>query len=322
MFKNRGMQLLKVIFICFLFFISCKENKKHISNTIKLNNEKLQATKLRSTQNIDSIYVEKDTIVIVRNNQTKKYRNLAIDAMTLTSLIEVISKNEFDVNYFYTASTMKTDVKVKFILDEQNEVKIKNIYLLYHDYENKFGCVVLINKIVDTEINVDEIQNFYSNIDYELNPLDCSKSIKFYFKNKTESINNCNDKILMPIFSYQFSNFIGDYVYNDTLGDFNLEKVIDLKYNIPNINITNIQLLNNRAYYLEQSGAYDEAISLLETIIEKFPNRTVAYINLGDAYWGLDSFNKAKGAYQMYVKRMQVNDKENKIPKRVFERLK
>lgn len=78
---------------------------------------------------------------------------------------------------------------------------------------------------------------------------------------------------------------------------------------------------NNIAYYLEQAGAYKEAIYLLEKIIEKFPNRTVAYINLGDAYWNDNNKEKAKKAYQTYIHQMKEQGKENRIPKKVLERV-
>ena len=62
-------------------------------------------------------------------------------------------------------------------------------------------------------------------------------------------------------------------------------KWVTLLFNF-NLSKENLREYNDIAYYLEQSKAYDEAVFLLEKIIKEFPNRTVAYINLGDAYWG------------------------------------
>lgn len=97
--------------------------------------------------------------------------------------------------------------------------------------------------------------------------------------------------------------------------------VISHIVNIVEINKFNISKYNDIAYYLEQSGAYIEAIFLLEKIIKQSPNRTVAYINLGDAYWGNNEQEKAKNAYNEYLELMKVNGKEHKIPERVFNRL-
>lgn len=83
----------------------------------------------------------------------------------------------------------------------------------------------------------------------------------------------------------------------------------------------NLTFYNNKAYYLEQSGLYEEAIYILKKIVEEFPYRTVAYINLGDAYWGLGKKEKARQAYKTYVKQMKANGKEPKIPKQVLKRV-
>ncbi len=62
---------------------------------------------------------------------------------------------------------------------------------------------------------------------------------------------------------------------------------------------------NNIAYYLEQAGAYEESIFLLEKIIEKYPKRTVAYLNLRDAYYGKGDKGKAKEYYKIYTQQMR-----------------
>ena len=77
---------------------------------------------------------------------------------------------------------------------------------------------------------------------------------------------------------------------------------------------------NNFAYYLQQIGANNEAIFLLEKIIVKYPKRTVAYINLGDAYWSKGEFDKAKEVYQTYISQMKAKGIESKIPKQVLDR--
>jgi len=78
---------------------------------------------------------------------------------------------------------------------------------------------------------------------------------------------------------------------------------------------------NNIAYYLQKAGANKEAIYLLEKILEKFPKRTVAYYNLGDAYWELGDKTKAIGAYQTYIEQMKVKGKSKKIPQIVKDRV-
>ncbi len=88
------------------------------------------------------------------------------------------------------------------------------------------------------------------------------------------------------------------------------------------ISSNNVQKLNDIAFFLLEAGNCQEATNILENVIYKFPNRTVAYINLGDAYWGLGEQKQAKEAYENYIELMKTNGKESKIPQRVYERIK
>ena len=78
---------------------------------------------------------------------------------------------------------------------------------------------------------------------------------------------------------------------------------------------------NNIAYYLQQAGANEEAAYLLKKILKKFPKRTVAYINLGDAYWALGKKSKARKAYTTYIEQMCAKGLQKKIPKKVLKRV-
>ena len=102
-------------------------------------------------------------------------------------------------------------------------------------------------------------------------------------------------------------------------------KIKIVAQDIYNVNIrvskSNLSSYNNIAYYFQKAGANQEAIFLLEKILKKYPNRTVAYYNLGDAYWAIDKKEKAKQAYKTYIKQMTAKGKEKKIPKTVLQRV-
>lgn len=85
--------------------------------------------------------------------------------------------------------------------------------------------------------------------------------------------------------------------------------------------VDKVGVSNDIAFFLEQTGYYDEAIWLLNKIVSSYPERTVAYLNLGDAYWGKGNKNQAKHAYRKYVELMKTSGKEGRIPKRVTTRL-
>ena len=79
--------------------------------------------------------------------------------------------------------------------------------------------------------------------------------------------------------------------------------------------------LNDIAYYLQKSGNNLEAVMLLEVLLKKFPNRTVAYYNLADAYWELGRKKEAKSMYETYVKQMRARRKGKRVPQIVLERV-
>lgn len=115
-------------------------------------------------------------------------------------------------------------------------------------------------------------------------------------------------------------------IIESTLKDKNNTQTYNSDYfngvlNETRINKSSLESYNNIAYYLQQAGANQESAYLLEKIIEKFPDRTVAYFNLGDAYYGLGDKTKAIKAYQTYIDQMKKKGLDKKIPKRVLERV-
>ncbi len=87
-------------------------------------------------------------------------------------------------------------------------------------------------------------------------------------------------------------------------------------------NKSTIQKYNDIGFFLSEAGNYYQAINILTRVVFYFPKRTVAYLNLGDAYWGVKKQKQAKEAYEKYIELMKTNGKESKIPQRVYERIK
>jgi len=117
----------------------------------------------------------------------------------------------------------------------------------------------------------------------------------------------------------------GNYVHGDSMLTLKMSSFdIDvLKAILDEVKLTikTLTPYNNIAYYLQKAGANEEAVYLLEKIIEKFPKRTVAYYNLGDAYWALGWKEEAKKVYETYVKQMIAKGKEKRIPKVIKQRI-
>ena len=80
--------------------------------------------------------------------------------------------------------------------------------------------------------------------------------------------------------------------------------------------------MNDTAFVFEQSNEIDISISILNWVVERHPNRTVAYINLSDALAKKKEHKKAVDAAKRYVELMKKNGRSNKIPSRIIERVK
>ena len=82
--------------------------------------------------------------------------------------------------------------------------------------------------------------------------------------------------------------------------------------------------LNTTASYLIQIGddqCYDCAISILEKIVDADSTLASPFLNLADAYWATESFDKAKESYLKYTELMKQNNYCDDIPSHVIERL-
>jgi len=79
---------------------------------------------------------------------------------------------------------------------------------------------------------------------------------------------------------------------------------------------------NNIGYYLEQAGSYEAAVYLLSAVLEKYPQRAVAHLNIADAYWGDGKRGKARKHYEKYVGLMKRQGKDmSVIPQSVYDRI-
>ncbi|WP_160136699.1 tetratricopeptide repeat protein [Chryseobacterium sp. c4a] len=150
--------------------------------------------------------------------------------------------------------------------------------------------------------------------------------------NKTVDNKNIYNKEIQELKESSLSNFTKSLVLlksankTNTLSKQNtvgLETVAEWLYFNP-LNENNLNDYNDIAYYNSYTkGGNITSIFLLKEIIEKHPNRVVAYLNLGDSYWNADNKEKAKEAYLKYIELMKSQKKDiSKIPQKVYDRTK
>ena len=318
------------MFKCFYIIIilanifSCKEKKTDI-NSIKKSELKDNTFNRGLISNDSIIYSTsktcKDVEYKIELNHTDK--TVIIDGnnnqynISASKLIEEISDkemvNDFQINcecipnglklnYTLDLFLYKNKSKLHYIHFKNKDVFITKAFNLYSDRneETIFGhefkekplySYDAIDKIENEFIKLISFQNF-QNEDYEQNIDDYFNNVKNLYNNKYYK------KLILKADTLVLSSCLKNVPFSKNL----------TKY-------------NDIAYYLEQSGAYKEAIFLLKKITKEFPDRTVAYINLGDAYWGLGDKEKAKKAYKTYVEQMKKSGKETKIPKTILDRI-
>jgi hypothetical protein len=83
----------------------------------------------------------------------------------------------------------------------------------------------------------------------------------------------------------------------------------------------NVGIFNDLGYFLEQTGNAQDAMTILNAIIEVFPNRSVVYLNVGDAYRQIQHHEKMIENYRIYVEMMSDAGKKEKIPQYVKDSL-
>jgi hypothetical protein len=80
------------------------------------------------------------------------------------------------------------------------------------------------------------------------------------------------------------------------------------------------QKYNDIAFYWQKAGYDEDAIWLLNKIINTSPNRTAAYLNIADSLWNSSKTEESIKNYKTYIEQMKAKKKEHLIPQRVFLR--
>ncbi|WP_053007637.1 tetratricopeptide repeat protein [Pragia fontium] len=249
-----------------------------------------------------------------------------------------ISALPFSKNEDVSKVLIENNGKVIFSLESMLNDK-KDFYFYQDiDFDNVDELFIYDSAIPENisysvyKINCNEIIPFHPSYLTNFNFDKVNKTLNEVMKDGVNSIKNkycfgelgyylCNTKKTLVKYNYSAiwrSDFFDERLNNirkDILLD---DDSLELDKSINNVDL---EKYNNIAYYLEQSGNYDEAILILEKIIKQYPKRTVAYINLGDAYWGRGERNKSRIYYKKYIEQMSGKGKSNRIPVIVKERV-
>lgn len=81
-----------------------------------------------------------------------------------------------------------------------------------------------------------------------------------------------------------------------------------------------VMILNNYAFFLEQTDGLFLSQMILRIVLDLQPSRIVAHLNIADVLWKLAEFAEASEHYSIYQEMMTDRDLTDQIPLRVHER--
>ena len=279
------------------------------------------------------------TVKGIINVNTKKILNTHITTVPMTYTFSIL-KDKYGRNGIYKEVRLASSQAQCYApLNQEKDIyRIYNIYCYDREISNKhIQPIFYIYNMQGVELkkltfdSIDYIKPSYGkqdkqNIlfnDIKINMnnimtkanIECTVPGKDFFNSNFE-YHICNIKNLKDmISSLKEKNSVKKMQY------FDISLIENTIGRIP-LTFKTLTSYNNIAYYLQKAGANNEAVLLLKKIVAKFPNRTVAYYNLGDAYWALEDKEKACKAYIIYIEQMCDKGLQKKIPKKVLERVK
>jgi len=280
--------------------------------------------------NLFSIDKEKEKVIILKGEKNNKY-TIILDSNNILKypnnngqgyMIQDISVNFLKENIIVSTSEYQgLNLNRTFYFKYEKH----NFYL--YKYIESYGTNCNNYTIGKIRIN-DNIQSIIKLKDF---------SIMLFFKNyyssrkfqnnlRREVLDNFENNYLKALkaFRKKESKALKDIVnkmlvYKDNEKTCQPHKYLNMYLYLNQKNT--ITKSNDIAFFFDQAGYHKEAIYLLEKILEKYPNRTVAHYNLADAYWALGEKKKAIASYKTYIEQMKTNGKEKRIPKVVKDRV-
>jgi len=248
-------------------------------------------------------------------NEKKNLENISIYLSNNDKTIDFILESKYEEN---GRIALYSGFPGELIIEESCCGRDKRYYLDYYLYNEDYNNFILYKHLESNGIlkenenhidllNDEDIIVTFSNIPRGING-------EKYNHIKLIKPNRLKAKKELKRLSLVFKNKQKKYVVTNLFYFYSI-------LNLYPIEKTNLTTYNNIAYYLQKAGSNKEAVYLLEKIITKYPNRTVAYYNLGDAYWALGDKQKAKEAYTTYTEQMCDAGKQKRIPKVVIDRI-
>lgn len=254
----------------------------------------------------DNVYYKSDNNILTifingKEIQTKQPKELLYDGIEIKCI-----NNYLGISYNFNDG-IANNLVINIFKFDGNNFYLENILKRYSTKREDSWTIASCNKT--------KLENFKIDLD------------QFIISGKCK-----DEKSISSISGYQEGNEVEEIpYYNLIVKTFKKNKFSDIKLFTNEFAIDGLGLeeklntdeFNNVAFFAYKSKAYAESIYILKKVIEKFPNRVVAYLNIADCYWATNEKEKAVENYQKYCQLMKSKKKDlKKIPKYVYERLK
>lgn len=194
------------------------------------------------------------------------------------------------------------------------------------------GCDILFTGIKKQNSIEGKTLNYHSNINQsnEINNESASIAKNSIVVGDDKIYEQCGMNIVYGKFNKMKNN---SKLYQNNLQEIMDDNLNDVKENkkpnseaysnlINNLSCTsiinNINKINDIGYYLEQKNLLNDSELILRKVINCSPNRTVAYLNLGDVLLKKTKTKEAEANYEKYVDLMKASKLDKKIPQRVL----
>lgn len=266
---------------------------------------------------IYSTLTEKDTDSIVCSEQNPPLQRTTVSLQDANILISFADDSlvykDFIINNEFISTTFSQESNRTFsLLYEFKKISTKERYTFVF---SSIGVFLIAKEHVQYTKAGLQLYKLYSN---QLNLMHTSLADLLHFgatlKENDDSKNalyGVYDANLQPIgkISYRSSK---ENVYQD------FPYLNNAKFEITQVNNTLDQV-----HILQKMEAHDEAKVLLKTIINTYPSRADAWLNIADTYWMLHEKDQAEDAYLNYISLMKSqHQNRSTIAQRAYDRSK
>ncbi len=265
--------------------------------------------------------------------------NLALKDFTLGNkeraykkLKKIFNKNKdddqlrFNLAVIEQSLNLNEDAKANYLFLIKNNKNLKamiNLYLLNIKEDNFSEALLLINKVININNNLDNLMMDKAFVLYKLKKYDESINICKDYLNKKKDINCMNilglnyfstndfdkaENILKKALSinknsHVILNSLGR-IYHEKRDSNNAEKYLSKAYSIKS---DSYEIINNLAGFYREEGKYNKSIELYNNALKLNPKNPSIINNLAKAYFDIDNFDMAE-KYSLQAYKLNMRD--------------